>query len=72
MALPSYEVEFIPLERRYTDRRTASPDAPLPPGLTQDRRRKTERRASARPESNHDFSTPPETPPVPRITLVPQ
>lgn len=36
--LPSYEVEFIPVERRLGDRR-ANPHAGLPQGLTRDRRR---------------------------------
>jgi hypothetical protein len=37
-ALPSYEVEFIPVERRLGDRR-ANPNAGLPPGITEDRRK---------------------------------
>lgn len=36
--LPSYEVEFIPVERRLGDRR-ANPSAGLPKGITRDRRR---------------------------------
>lgn len=36
--LPSYEVEFIPVERRLGDRRV-SPNAGLPPGITVDRRK---------------------------------
>ena len=42
--LPVYEVEFIPFERRLRDRRVAPPDAPLPVGLKEDRRRSTGRR----------------------------
>ncbi len=42
---PSYEVEFIPLERRLGDRRV-NPNAGLPPGISKDRR-KGDRRASA-------------------------
>lgn len=37
-ALPSYEVEFIPVERRLGDRRV-NPNAGLPPGITADRRK---------------------------------
>lgn len=47
-ALPVYEVEFIPLERRLGDRRVAPPNAALPPGLTTDRRKATSRRAEDR------------------------
>ena len=47
-ALPVYEVEFIPLERRLGDRRVAPPSAALPPGLTADRRKATTRRAEDR------------------------
>jgi hypothetical protein len=36
--IPSYEVEFIPLERRLSDRRV-NPNAGLPPGVIQDRRK---------------------------------
>ncbi len=36
--LPSYEVEFIPVERRLGDRRV-NPQAGLPPGISVDRRR---------------------------------
>ena len=47
MALPVYQVEFIPSERRLSgDRRVAPPDSPLPPGIAADRR-KSERRAQA-------------------------
>ncbi|HMM47583.1 MAG TPA: hypothetical protein PKC12_06330 [Thiobacillaceae bacterium] len=48
-ALPIYEVEFIPLERRLLDRRVAPRDAALPVGVETDRRR-TEGR---RPEDHH-------------------
>ena len=41
-ALPTYEVEFIPVERRLGDRR-ANPNAGLPPGITEDRRRNDRR-----------------------------
>lgn len=41
--IPSYEVEFIPLERRLGDRRV-NPNAGLPPGISADRR-KSDRRA---------------------------
>lgn len=47
-ALPVYEVEFIPLERRLADRRVAPPSAALPPGLTVDRRKHVSRRAEDR------------------------
>jgi hypothetical protein len=40
-ALPVYEVEFIPLERRLGDRRVAPPGAALPEGVKADRRRTT-------------------------------
>jgi hypothetical protein len=52
-ALPVYEVEFIPLERRLGDRRVAPRDAALPPRIKADRRmvsvsgRRTEDRKSA-------------------------
>lgn len=36
--VPSYEVEFIPVERRMGDRR-ANPNAGLPQGIARDRRR---------------------------------
>ena len=36
--LPVYEVEFIPVERRMGDRRV-NPNAGLPPGITEDRRK---------------------------------
>ena len=48
--LPSYEVEFIPLERRLRDRRV-NPNAGLPPGITMDRR-KGDRRANAEANAN--------------------
>lgn len=38
-ALPVYQVEFIPLERRLGDRRVASFDAALPSNLAADRRK---------------------------------
>jgi hypothetical protein len=44
-APPVYEVEFIPLERRLNDRRGASPDGPLLPDSTADRRKPSGRRA---------------------------
>ena len=47
-ALPVYEVEFIPLERRLGDRRVAPRDAALPPGITADRRKDASRRAEDR------------------------
>ncbi|MEW5966183.1 MAG: hypothetical protein AB1720_04200 [Pseudomonadota bacterium] len=47
-ALPVYEVEFIPLERRLGDRRVAPANAALPPGLTADRRKPVCRRAEDR------------------------
>ena len=52
--IPSYEVEFIPLERRLGDRRV-NPNAGLPPGVTQDRRRGDRReraQANAKPLGN--------------------
>ena len=50
-ALPVYEVEFIPLERRLGDRRVAPRDAALPPEITADRRKPTSRRAEDRKSS---------------------
>lgn len=47
-ALPVYDVEFIPLERRLGDRRIAPRDAALPTGLSADRRRITSRRTEDR------------------------
>lgn len=47
-ALPVYEVEFIPLERRLSDRRIAPRGAALPPGLHADRRKASGRRAEDR------------------------
>lgn len=47
-ALPVYEVEFIPLERRLGDRRVAPRDAALPPQISADRRKMTSRRAEDR------------------------
>ena len=46
--LPVYEVEFIPLERRLDDRRLARPDAPLPAGVSADRRKTPGRRPEDR------------------------
>lgn len=43
-ALPVYQVEFIPLERRLIDRRIAPRNAALPPEITADRRKSTSRR----------------------------
>jgi hypothetical protein len=43
-ALPVYQVEFIPLERRLDDRRVASRNAALPRGITADRRKASSRR----------------------------
>lgn len=48
-ALPVYEVEFIPLERRLGDRRVAPRGAALPEGVSTDRRKSpTGRRAEDR------------------------
>jgi hypothetical protein len=47
-ALPVYEVEFIPLERRLGDRRVAPRGAALPPQITADRRKVTGRRTEDR------------------------
>ena len=47
-ALPVYEVEFIPLERRLGDRRIAPRDAALPPDLSADRRKALGRRTEDR------------------------
>jgi hypothetical protein len=47
-ALPVYQVEFIPLERRLNDRRLAPRDAALPPGITADRRKTSGRRPQDR------------------------
>jgi hypothetical protein len=47
-ALPVYEVEFIPLERRLGDRRVAPRDATLPPQVTADRRTISGRRTEDR------------------------
>ena len=44
-ALPVYQVEFIPLERRLGDRRVAPYGAALPPGVTADRRKVLSRRS---------------------------
>jgi len=50
-ALPVYQVEFIPLERRLGDRRVAPRDAALPPEITADRRGANSRRAEDRKPS---------------------
>ncbi len=50
-ALPVYQVEFIPLERRLGDRRVAPRNAALPPGITADRRRESSRRSEDRKPS---------------------
>jgi hypothetical protein len=47
-ALPVYEVEFIPLERRLGDRRIAPRNAALPPVIKADRRKITGRRGEDR------------------------
>ena len=47
-ALPVYEVEFIPLERRLGDRRVAPRGTALPPQITADRRKVTGRRTEDR------------------------
>ncbi len=47
-ALPVYEVEFIPLERRLSDRRTVAHGTALPAGVKTDRRRLTGRRMEDR------------------------
>jgi hypothetical protein len=47
-ALPVYDVEFIPLERRLGDRRVAPRDAALPFEIVADRRKVSARRAEDR------------------------
>ncbi len=47
-ALPVYQVEFIPLERRLGDRRVAPRNAALPQGVTADQRRIVGRRTEDR------------------------
>jgi len=47
-ALPVYQVEFIPLERRLLDRRVAPRNAALPPSVSADRRRVNVRRSEDR------------------------
>ncbi len=52
--IPSYEVEFIPSERRLGDRRV-NPNAGLPPGVSEDRRkgdRRTLAQANTKPHTN--------------------
>jgi hypothetical protein len=51
-ALPVYQVEFIPLERRLDDRRIAPRDAALPPQVTADRRKAISRRTEDRKFAN--------------------
>lgn len=46
-ALPVYQVEFIPLERRLGDRRVAPRDSLLPPHITADRRNASGRLSEA-------------------------
>ena len=47
-AIPVYEVEFIPLERRLGDRRLVPRDAALPSEITADRRKIVGRRTEDR------------------------
>ena len=47
-ALPVYQVEFIPLERRLGDRRVAPRNAALPAGIVADRRKPASRRSEDR------------------------
>jgi len=47
-ALPVYQVEFIPLERRLFDRRTAPRNSALPPEVSADRRKTSVRRTDDR------------------------
>lgn len=47
-ALPVYQVEFIPLERRLGERRIAPRDAALPPEIKADRRKVSSRRTEDR------------------------
>lgn len=51
-ALPVYQVEFIPLERRLGDRRVAPYGAALPPSVIADRRMTTSRRTEDRKPAN--------------------
>lgn len=46
-ALPVYQVEFIPLERRLGDRRVAPRGSVLPPKITADRRNASGRLSEA-------------------------
>ena len=55
-ALPVYQVEFIPLERRLSERRAAPVADALPSGIAADRRNPIGRRAEDRP------SAPPKAP----------
>lgn len=54
-ALPVYEVEFIPVERRLGDRRT-NPHAGLPPGVTHDRRKGSRRDHQAAEQTSQQTS----------------
>ena len=47
-ALPVYQVEFIPLERRLDDRRIAPRNTALPHEITADRRKASSRRTEDR------------------------
>ena len=49
--LPTYEVEFIPVERRVGDRR-ANANAGLPRGVTEDRRKVGGRRETQAAQAN--------------------
>jgi len=51
-ALPVYQVEFIPLERRLDDRRVAPRNAALPREITADRRKASSRRTEDRRSAN--------------------
>ena len=51
-ALPIYQVEFIPLERRLDDRRVAPRNAALPREITADRRKASSRRTEDRRSAN--------------------
>ena len=51
-ALPVYQVEFIPLERRLDDRRVAPRNAALPREITADRRKTSSRRTEDRRSAN--------------------
>ena len=51
-ALPVYQVEFIPLERRLDDRRAAPRNAALPREIAADRRKANSRRTEDRRSAN--------------------